>query len=188
MQATLAEQNIPSEGLQNLSAGSMLEHIVAAGTLCTVHFMEEVSARLGWAWEPREVTPGRRPVKEVAGIDQRLIGWQSTHRRQIPDAKSLLVADCEERQGHPPGERAADYALDAQAADRTRRPKPTAAGSLTELRDGWRASAVRAFGVDVISRARSAGAGGGHGGVGPGAAGGRRRPGGRGHGGRPWCT
>ncbi|MGW1710530.1 relaxase domain-containing protein [Streptomyces sp. NPDC002206] len=34
----------------NLSADSMLEHIVAAGTLYTLTFMEEVSARLGWAW------------------------------------------------------------------------------------------------------------------------------------------
>ncbi|MDO0924068.1 hypothetical protein QQY24_00925 [Streptomyces sp. TG1A-8] len=43
--------------------------------------MEEMSARLGWAWEPREVTPGRRPVMEIAGLDQRLIGWQSTRRQ-----------------------------------------------------------------------------------------------------------
>ncbi|MFJ5779937.1 MobF family relaxase [Streptomyces sp. NPDC093094] len=135
----------------NLSADSMLENIVAAGTLYTLYFMEEVSARLGWAWEPREVTPGRRPVMEVAGIDQRLIGWQSTRRQQIADAAPVLVADYEAEHGHPPGERAA-YALDGQAADRTRRPKPTAAGSLTELRDFWRESAIRAFGVDVVSR------------------------------------
>ncbi|MGV9342937.1 MobF family relaxase [Streptomyces sp. NPDC003688] len=135
----------------NLSADSMLENIVAAGTLYTLHFMEEVSARLGWAWEPREVTPGRRPVMEVAGVDQRLIGWQSTRRQQIADATPVLVADYEDKQGHPPGERAA-YALDGQAADRTRPPKPTAARSLTELRDGWRASAIRAYGIDVVSR------------------------------------
>ncbi|MFI1568387.1 MobF family relaxase [Streptomyces sp. NPDC020490] len=135
----------------NLSADSMLENIVTAGTLYTLYFMEEVSARLGWAWEPREVTPGRRPVMEVAGIDQRLIGWQSTRRQQIADAAPVLVADYKAEHGHPPGERAA-YALDGQAADRTRPPKPTAAGSLTELRDGWRESAIRAFGVDVVSR------------------------------------
>lgn len=46
----------------NLSADSMLANIVAADTLYILSFMEEVSARLGWAWEPREVTPGRRPV------------------------------------------------------------------------------------------------------------------------------
>ncbi|MEW2134593.1 MobF family relaxase [Streptomyces sp. NPDC005435] len=135
----------------NLSADSMLENVVAAGTLYSLYFMEEVSARLGWGWEPREVTPGRRPVMEVAGIDQRLIGWQSTRRQQIADAASVLVADYEAEHGHPPGERAA-YALDGQAADRTRPAKPTVAGSLTGLRDGWRESAIRAFGVDVVSR------------------------------------
>ncbi|MFB6756286.1 MobF family relaxase [Streptomyces sp. NPDC056353] len=135
----------------NLSADSMLENIVAAGTLYTLYFMEEVSARLGWAWEPREVAPGRRPVMEVAGIDQRLIGWQSTRRQQIADAAPVLVADYEAEHGHPPGERAA-YALSGQAADRTRPPKPTGARSLTALRDGWRESAIRAYGVDVVSR------------------------------------
>jgi conjugative relaxase-like TrwC/TraI family protein len=135
----------------NLSADSTLENIVAAGTLYTLYFMEEVSARLGWAWEPREVTPGRRPVMEVAGIDQRLIGWQSTRRQQIADATPVLVADYKAKHGHEPGERAA-YAMDGQTADRTRPPKPTAARSLTELRDGWRESAIRAFGTDVVSR------------------------------------
>ncbi|MFE7918107.1 MobF family relaxase [Streptomyces sp. NPDC057398] len=135
----------------NLSADSMLENIVAVGTLYTLYFMEEVSARLGWAWEPREVTPGRRPVMEVAGIDQRLIGWQSTRRQQIAEAAPILVADYEAEHGHPPGERAA-YALSGQAADRTRPPKPTGARSLTALRDGWRESAIRACGVDVVSR------------------------------------
>ncbi|MFF3932951.1 MobF family relaxase [Streptomyces hirsutus] len=135
----------------NLSADSMLAHIVAADTLYTLYFMEEVSARLGWAWEPREVTPGRRPVMEIAGIDQRLIGWQSTRRQQIEDALPVLTAKYEERQGHAPGERAA-YALGCQAADQTRPPKRTELLSLTELRKQWRASAIRAYGADVVDR------------------------------------
>ncbi|MFE6023628.1 MobF family relaxase [Streptomyces sp. NPDC056441] len=135
----------------NLSADSMLEHIVAAGTLYSLYFMEEVSARLGWAWEPREVTPGKRPVMEISGIDQRLIGWQSTRRQQIEDAMSVLVADYEETQGHPPGEKAA-CALDQQAGDRTRPPKRKEMRSLSELRDGWRDSAIRAFGACTIYR------------------------------------
>ncbi|MFJ2565750.1 MobF family relaxase [Streptomyces sp. NPDC087568] len=135
----------------NLSADSILAHIVAADTLYTLYFMEEVSARLGWAWEPREVTPGRRPVMEIAGIDQRLIGWQSTRRQQIEDALSVLTAGYEERQGHPPGERAS-YALACQAADQTRPPKRTVLLSLTELRERWRASAIRAYGADVVDR------------------------------------
>ncbi|NJP74117.1 MobF family relaxase [Streptomyces sp. C1-2] len=135
----------------NLSADTVLAHIVAADCLYILLFMEEVSARLGWAWEPREVTPGRRPVMEIAGIDQRLIGWQSTRRQQIEDALPLLTAKYEERQGHPPGERAA-YALACQAADQTRPPKRTELLSLTELRERWRTSAIRAYGADVVDR------------------------------------
>lgn len=138
--------------------------------------MEEVSARLRWAWEPREVTPGRRPVTEIAGIDQRLIGWQSTRRQQIEDALPVLVADYEERQGHPPGERAA-YTLDRQAADRTRPPKRKVPRSLSELRERWRASANP--GVRRLHRlpAGGTGTGGGRGGAGAGPPGGRRRRG-----------
>ncbi|KIE24795.1 conjugal transfer protein TraA [Streptomyces sp. MUSC 125] len=135
----------------NLSADSLMTHIVAADTLYILYFMEEVSARLGWAWEPREVTPGRRPVMEIAGIDQRLIGWQSTRRQQIEDAMSVLTAKYEEKQGHPPGERAG-YALACQAADQTRPPKRKELLSLTELRERWRDSAIRAYGADVVDR------------------------------------
>ncbi|MEU8717906.1 MobF family relaxase [Streptomyces sp. NPDC048663] len=135
----------------NWSVDSMLEHIVVADTLFTLYFMEEVSDRLGWAWEPREVTPGRRPVLEIAGIDQRLIGWQSTRRQQIADALPIFIADYEEAHGHAPGERAAK-ALERQAADRTRPPKRKVARSLPELREGWRKSAIRAFGACTVYR------------------------------------
>lgn len=135
----------------NLSADTLLAHIVAADTLYLLFFMEEVSARLGWAWEPREVTPGRRPVMEIAGIDQRLIGWQSTRRQQIEDALSVFTAEYEEEHGRAPGERAG-YALACKAADRTRPPKRKELRSLSELREGWRESAIAAFGADVVSR------------------------------------
>ncbi|MEV7130960.1 MobF family relaxase [Streptomyces sp. NPDC093260] len=135
----------------NLSADSMLAHIVAADCLYLLHFMEEVSARLGWAWEPREVTPGRRPVMEIAGIDRRLIGWQSTRRQQIEDALPVLTARYEEKHGHAPGEKAG-YALACQAADQTRPPKRTGMRSLTELRKRWRTLAIRAYGADAVDR------------------------------------
>ncbi|MCX5232964.1 MobF family relaxase [Streptomyces sp. NBC_00233] len=135
----------------NLSADSMLAHIAAADTLYTLYFMEEVTARLGWAWEPREVTPGRRPVMDIAGIDQRLIGWQSTRRQQIEDALPVLTAKYEEKHGHAPGERAA-YAPACQAADQTRPPKRIELLSLTELRKRWRDSAIRAFGACTVYR------------------------------------
>ncbi|MDJ0386230.1 MobF family relaxase [Streptomyces sp. G-G2] len=135
----------------NLSADSTLAHIVAADTLYILFFMEEVSARLGWAWEPREVTPGRRPVMEIAGIDQRLIGWQSTRRQQIEEALFVLTADYVEEHGHAPGERAA-YGLACRAADRTRPPKRKELRSLSDLRMRWRESAIASFGTDVVDR------------------------------------
>lgn len=38
----------------NLSGNDIFDNVVAAGTLYTLAFMEEVSERLGVAWEPRE--------------------------------------------------------------------------------------------------------------------------------------
>ncbi|WUX65380.1 relaxase domain-containing protein (plasmid) [Streptomyces sp. NBC_01431] len=140
---------------------ALYENTVAASALYNEIVAAEVCEALGLATEPRTVTPGRRPVMEIAGIDRRLIGWQSTRRQQIADALSDLTADYEERQGHPPGERAA-YALGCQAADRTRPPKRTVARSLSELRERWRNSAMRAFGACTVyqlaRRARSAAA------------------------------
>lgn len=135
----------------NVSADSLLAHIVVADTLYLLYFMEEVSARLGWAWAPREVTSGRRPVMEIAGIDRRLIGWQSTRRQQIEEALFVFTAEYMEEDGHEPGERAA-YGLACRAADRTCPPKRKELRSLFELRERWRESAVDAFGADVVNR------------------------------------
>lgn len=66
-------------------------------------------------------------------------------------SRRRFTADYEERQGHPPGERAA-YALACQAADQTRPPKRKELRSLTELRKRWRDSAIRAYGADVVDR------------------------------------
>lgn len=88
---------------------------------------------------------------EIAGIDQRLIGWQSTRRQQIEEALFVLTADYVEEHGHEPEERAA-YGLACRAADRTRPPKRKELRSLSQLREGWRESAITAFGADVVDR------------------------------------
>lgn len=56
----------------------LYQHVVAAGTLYTLQMTTEVCEELGLATVPREVTPGLRPVMEVAGVDQELIDWSST--------------------------------------------------------------------------------------------------------------
>ncbi|MFF7361569.1 MobF family relaxase [Streptomyces sp. NPDC008125] len=61
----------------------LYKNIVAADSLYALEMTTEVCEELGLATVPREVTPGLRPVMEIAGIDRRLIGWQSTRRQQI---------------------------------------------------------------------------------------------------------
>lgn len=43
----------------------------------------EVCEELGLATEPRTVTPGRRPVMEIAGVPHELIRWTSRRSDQI---------------------------------------------------------------------------------------------------------
>lgn len=94
---------------------------------------------------------GRRPGKYSNTPIQRLISWQSNRRQQIEDALRVLTARYEDRQGHAPGESAA-YALARQAADWARSPKRKELLALTELRERWRTSAIRAFGVCAVNR------------------------------------
>jgi hypothetical protein len=46
----------------------------------TLAMTTEVCEELGLATVPREVTPGLRPVMEIAGVDSELIDWSSTRR------------------------------------------------------------------------------------------------------------
>ncbi|MFG2197115.1 MobF family relaxase [Streptomyces sp. NPDC048639] len=132
----------------NLATTDLFESVVAAGTLYTLLLTEEISERLGLAWEPREATAGRRPVMEIAGIPHELIEWQATRSTRIQDAYKDLAADYVTKHGHPPGERAR-YRLRRRAAEETRPQKKTPL-PLTTLRQHWRASAIRRFGARLI--------------------------------------
>lgn len=127
-----------------------MTHIVA-DTLYILYFMEGVTAWLGWAWEPREVTPGRRPVMDIAGITSgSSAGSRPTASRSRTRCPSSPPGTRSGR-GHAPGERAS-YALACQAAHQTRPPKRSELLSLTELRERWRASTIRGFGACTVYR------------------------------------
>ncbi|MFJ1616273.1 hypothetical protein ACIODT_38560 [Streptomyces sp. NPDC088251] len=53
-----------------LDTRRLLQHVAAAGTLCTPTMTSEVCEELRLATVPREVTPGLRPVMEIAGVDR----------------------------------------------------------------------------------------------------------------------
>ena len=131
----------------NLDTGKVFRHVVAAGTLYQLLLAEEVTERLGLAWEPRVVTEGLRPVMEIAGIPHELIAWQGTRRRDITDYTDSLIDQYETKYGHQPGERAS-YALARWAAEATRPPKVLR--PLPVLRARWRASAIRRVGEQLV--------------------------------------
>lgn len=74
-----------------LDTRRLYQHVVAAGTLYTLAMTTEVCEELGLGTAPREVTPGLRPVMEIAGVDSELIGWSSTLRQRIEDVLEGLT-------------------------------------------------------------------------------------------------
>ncbi|MGW4560705.1 MobF family relaxase [Streptomyces sp. NPDC004365] len=83
----------------------LYQHVVAAGTLYTLAMTTEVCEELGLATVPREVTPGLRPVMEIAGVDSELIDWSSTRRQRIEDVLEGLTYKYAQKHGRLPGER-----------------------------------------------------------------------------------
>ncbi|MFE9558747.1 relaxase domain-containing protein [Streptomyces sp. NPDC006703] len=95
-QVAKTERDIPIEGLQSkwgaLDTRRLYRHVVAAGTLYTLAMTTEVCEKPGLATVPREVTPGLRPVMEIAGVDSELIDWSSTRRQRIEDVLECLTS------------------------------------------------------------------------------------------------
>ncbi|MEU3838090.1 MobF family relaxase [Streptomyces microflavus] len=143
-----------------LGTTRLYQNVVAAGTLYSLAMTTEVCEELGLATVPREVTPGLRPVMEIAGVDAELIAWSSTRRQRIEDALEGLTYTWVQEHGRLPGEKAR-HGLGWQAAQDTRPEKKTPR-PLEQLLAWWRASAVLKFGRQVVDglldRCRTVGA------------------------------
>ncbi len=134
------------------------ENTVAASALYNELVAAEVCVELWLATEPRIVTPGRRPVMEIAGIPHELIRWPARPSDQIAACLAELeheyvttVDDGEPRYLPVVSERARAK-LNAIAARKTRPPKQKSQ-ALAQLRAWWKASAILTSGVaaDVIT-------------------------------------
>ncbi|MFJ3439369.1 MobF family relaxase [Streptomyces cyaneofuscatus] len=130
------------------------ENTVAASALYNELVASEVCEELGLATEPRTVTPGRRPVMEIAGVPHGLIRWTARRSDQIATCLSELeheyvtaVDDDGELKFLPVVSERARTKLNAVAARKTRPPKKGKARSLGQLRADWKASAIRTSGV-----------------------------------------
>ncbi|MFJ1804021.1 MobF family relaxase [Streptomyces sp. NPDC088180] len=136
------------------------ENTVAASALYNELVAAEVCEELGLATEPRTVTPGRRPVMEIAGVPHGLIRWTARRSDQIAACLTELeheyvtsVDDDGEPKYLPVVSERARTKLNQIAARKTRQPKKGKARSLAQLRADWKASAIRTSGVpaDVIT-------------------------------------
>ncbi|MEU5689918.1 MobF family relaxase [Streptomyces venezuelae] len=135
------------------------ENTVAASALYNELVASEVCEALGLATEPRTVTPGRRPVMEIAGVPHELIRWTSRRSDQIAACLTELeheyvtaVDDDGEPLFLPVVSERARAKLNAIAARKTRPPKQSAR-PLAQLRAWWKASAILTSGAaaDVIT-------------------------------------
>ncbi|MGA5499355.1 MobF family relaxase [Streptomyces cinereoruber] len=139
---------------------TLLENMVTASSLYNEIVMAEVCEALDVASEPRTVSAGRRPVMEIAGVDQELIDWSSTRRQRIEEALEGITAQYVQDHVRLPDERAR-HGLGWWAAQDTRPAKKTPK-RLEQLRAWWKASVILRFGQEMVDglldRCRKAGA------------------------------
>ncbi|AEY86867.1 putative TraA-like protein [Streptomyces hygroscopicus subsp. jinggangensis 5008] len=135
------------------------ENTVAASALYNEIVAAEVCEALGLATEPRTVTPGRRPVMEIAGVPHELIRWTARRSDQIAACLAELeheyvtaVDDDGELRFLPVISERARAKLNGIAAKMTRPPKQKAR-PLTQLRREWKESAIRTskVAIDIIN-------------------------------------
>ncbi|MEU3434245.1 MobF family relaxase [Streptomyces sp. NPDC006863] len=138
---------------------ALFENTVAASALYNELVAAEVCEELGLATEPRTVTPGRRPVMEIAGVPHELIRWTSQRSDQIAACLEELeheyvtaVDDDGELRFLPVVSERARAKMERIAARKTRPPKKKTL-PLAELRVWWKVSAILTSKVaaDVIT-------------------------------------
>ncbi|MFG3042879.1 MobF family relaxase [Streptomyces sp. NPDC048330] len=138
---------------------ALYENTVAASALYNELVAAEVCEELGLATEPRTVTPGRRPVMEIAGVPHELIRWTSRRSDQIAACLADLeheyvtaVDDDGELKFLPVVSERARVKMERIAARKTRPPKRKTQ-PLAQLRVWWKSSAILTSGVaaDVIT-------------------------------------
>ncbi|HEU5042918.1 MAG TPA: MobF family relaxase [Nocardioidaceae bacterium] len=101
--------------------------------------------RLGVRFVDTGRGPGKRPVREIAGVDEMLCEQWSRRRRDIDVRTDELVADFTAAHGRPPTTKEW-FALQQRANLETRAPKHEAR-SEAEQRNTWRAEAVQELGL-----------------------------------------
>jgi len=101
--------------------------------------------KLGVEFTERAGDPGKRAVREIVGLDERLLNTWSARRLMIEVRRGELAAQFQTRHGRPPGPVEA-IKLAQQATLETRQAKHEPR-SHAEQRQAWRADALRVLGT-----------------------------------------
>lgn len=135
---------------------------VAASETYNTALEAHLGERLGVRFADRPVAPGRRPVRELVGVDGRLLAAWSSRRQAIDVRRAELSHDFQQRTGRPPT-RQESWALAQQATLETRNAKHEPR-TLAEQRAAWSRQAAKVLGGSrqvqaMLSRALAPGAG-----------------------------
>ncbi|KUF20145.1 MobF family relaxase [Streptomyces silvensis] len=133
---------------RTLDGGLLFAQNVPASEHYNLRVMEIICEDLGLRAEAREVTPGKRPVMEIAGAGTDLIEANSTRSQGIKERTGELVAEYRERHGYDPSDKTLTALM--QQATLDTRPDKKEARPLAELRQTWRETAVEVFGSDRV--------------------------------------
>lgn len=117
---------------------------VAASETYNTALERHLGERLGLRFADRATTGGRRCVREVVGLDERLLAVWSSRRQAIDVRRAELGKDFQRRTGRPPT-RQESWALAQQATLDTRHAKHEPR-SLTEQRAAWSGQAAEVLG------------------------------------------
>jgi conjugative relaxase-like TrwC/TraI family protein len=117
---------------------------VAASERYNTRLETELGSRLQLRFEDRGHDPGKRPVREVAGVDPRLNTAWSTRRVVIEVRRAELAAAFQADHGRPPT--AVEALQLAQQANLETRPRKHEPRSPAEQRAAWRQQAVDVLG------------------------------------------
>ncbi|MBE1875046.1 relaxase domain-containing protein [Myceligenerans sp. TRM 65318] len=126
----------------------LYEHVVAASEVYNTALERHLADDLGLEFAERPAAPGKRPVREIVGVDAELCEAWSARRVAVVARQRELTIEFEAVHGRPPSKSEA-YGLAQQANLETREAKHEPR-SLAEQRATWRSQAVALLGEQGV--------------------------------------
>lgn len=127
-----------------LDARMIYRAAVTASEYYNTALEAEITARIGGRFAERETAAGKRPIRELAGVDEQLMRRWSTRRKAIEAATGDLAAQFVTAHGRvPTAVETLRLAQQATLATRQAKHEPR---SLAEQRQVWRAQALAVLG------------------------------------------